>query len=175
MHVMMALSSICQSLSRSQGDHPEKVTFVDVSIVAIEMTKTSVKGGNKHICKVSRRASSHSPHSSTSSSSNGHERRISNITSQLTDYIQNHIAGAFDNLNLNKEEQAAYGYARDYTSLDQNENVVSFVVKKTRNYVYLTCILTNNTITLYETSTDNSSAKFELIKTFWVPGRLKLF
>ncbi|CAG8530614.1 6325_t:CDS:2 [Paraglomus occultum] len=161
---------ITKKLSRRNGVHEcENCGYRDEDDMK---DNTGMTGVDKHVCKMTRQqALAHGPHPSISDSSKQHERRLSNITSQLTDYIQSHINGVFDTMDLHTEEYAvAYGYARDYTKLDQNENVASFVIKETRNYIYLVCILTNNTIALHESSTNNNSkATFELIKTFWVP------
>ncbi|GBB96454.1 hypothetical protein RclHR1_02760007 [Rhizophagus clarus] len=148
------------------------------------------KGGKTicKICKELRRKSATSivSSSSTSSESNSsttgtslfpgklHQRTLSNITSHLTDYIHHQLSNSLDSVDISSEEKMnVWNWATDYVKLlDNARDCVTFDVKETKNYIYLTVVTPHNMIHLFncEVSTKNTpDFKFELAKTFWVP------
>ncbi|RIA92344.1 hypothetical protein C1645_736439 [Glomus cerebriforme] len=140
-------------------------------------------------CKDFRRRSITSIHSSTSSDSNSsststtgpslfpsklHQRTLSNITSHLTDYIQHHLSNSLDNIEISAEERInVWNWATDYVKLlDNARDCITFDIKETKSYIYLTVVTPHNMIHLFnsEVSAKNTpDFKFELAQTFWVP------
>jgi hypothetical protein len=136
-------------------------------------------------CKELRRKSATSIASSTSSESNSsttgaslfpgkiHQRTLSNITSHLTDYIHHHLSNSLDSVDISVEEKiSAWNWANDYFKLDNARDCITFDIKETKSYIYLTVVTPHNMIHLFncEVRAKNTlDFKFELAKTFWVP------
>ncbi|CAB4387519.1 hypothetical protein RhiirA5_360293 [Rhizophagus irregularis] len=102
-----------------------------------------------------------------------HQRTLSNFTSQLTDYIQQHLSNSLDSVDISAEEKInAWNWATDYVKLDAAKDCTTFDVKETKSYIYLTVVTLHNMVHLFhcEVSAKNTpDFKFELAKTFWVP------
>ncbi|CAI2179848.1 6773_t:CDS:2 [Funneliformis geosporum] len=127
-------------------------------------------------------SSSNSQEFNSSTSSTGtslfpgkfHQRTLSNISMHLSDYIQHQLSNSLDNVDISAEEKSnVWHWATDYVKLlDSARDCITFDVRETRRYIYLTVVTHNHMIHLFscDICTKNSpDFKFELAQTFWVP------
>ncbi|CAG8486602.1 8074_t:CDS:2 [Diversispora eburnea] len=99
-----------------------------------------------------------------------HQRTISNISS----YIQNRLNVSLDNMDIGTEEKSTvWGWATDYVKLaEYGKDCVTFDIKETKNYVYLTIANVNHAIAVYSCPVEfrhKSDFKFEFVQAYFIP------
>ncbi|RHZ82767.1 hypothetical protein Glove_103g134 [Diversispora epigaea] len=99
-----------------------------------------------------------------------HQRTLSNIST----YIQNRLTISFDNMDISAEEKSTVlNWATDYTKLvEYGKDCVTFDIKETKNYVYLTIATVNHAIAVYSCSVElkhKPDFKFEFVQAYFIP------
>src|SRR6266498_838048 len=80
-----------------------------------------------------------------------HQRTLSNLSLHLTDYIQHQLSNSLDSVDISPEERTnVWHWATDYVKLlDSAKDCLTFDIKETKNYIYLTVVTPNHMIHLF--------------------------